>query len=130
MKTITVGQLRQNPTAMLAEVEAGETYRIIRHDHEVARVVLFGAGVALTPRRRSGGSECGAIVDVLALVPVTEGALAAAESVEPRVTTSDAIHLGSIIAAGLDAPVVSHDAGVKSAAARLGYPCHDPVAEE
>lgn len=39
MKSITVGQLRQNPTAMLADVEAGETYLITRHDREIARVV-------------------------------------------------------------------------------------------
>jgi hypothetical protein len=32
VKTITEGQLRQNLTAMLDEVEAGEVYRITRHD--------------------------------------------------------------------------------------------------
>ena len=31
MKTITVGELRQNPTAMLADVEAGEVYRVTRY---------------------------------------------------------------------------------------------------
>ena len=39
MKTITVGQLRQNPTTMLAEVEAGETYSVTRHSREIARIV-------------------------------------------------------------------------------------------
>lgn len=57
MKTITVGQLRQNPTAMLAEVEAGETYRITRHDHEIARVVPLTSGLSLIPRKRAGGSR-------------------------------------------------------------------------
>lgn len=57
MKTITVGQLRQNPTEMLSDVEAGETYRITRHDHEVARVVPLAPGLALIPRRRATGSR-------------------------------------------------------------------------
>ncbi|WP_022881991.1 type II toxin-antitoxin system Phd/YefM family antitoxin [Gryllotalpicola ginsengisoli] len=57
MKTITVGQLRQNPTAMLADVEAGETYTITRHDHEVARVVPLGSGVPLIARKRRSGSR-------------------------------------------------------------------------
>jgi antitoxin (DNA-binding transcriptional repressor) of toxin-antitoxin stability system len=57
MKTITVGQLRQNPTAMLADVEAGETYKITRRDLEVARVVPLSPGVPLTPRKRAAGSR-------------------------------------------------------------------------
>lgn len=57
MKTITVGQLRQNPTEMLAAVEAGETYRITRHDREIAQVVPLASGIALTPRRRATGSR-------------------------------------------------------------------------
>ncbi|HEY0247908.1 MAG TPA: type II toxin-antitoxin system VapC family toxin [Gryllotalpicola sp.] len=69
------------------------------------------------------------ILDVLALIPVTEGVLAAAEAIEPHVKTLDAIHLGSVIASGVDVTIVTHDAGMQAAAARLGYPCHDPVAE-
>lgn len=69
------------------------------------------------------------VLDVLALVPITEGVLAAAEAIEPHVKTLDAIHLGSIIASGLDATIVTHDAGMKAAAERLGYPWHDPVLE-
>ncbi|WP_022881990.1 type II toxin-antitoxin system VapC family toxin [Gryllotalpicola ginsengisoli] len=69
------------------------------------------------------------ILDVLALVPVGAGVLAAAEAIEPHVKTLDAIHLGSVIAAGLDATIVTHDAGMKAAAERLGYPWHDPVDE-
>lgn len=57
MKTITVGQLRQNPTAMLAEVESGETYRITRHDQEIARIVPLAPRLALTPRKRTTGSR-------------------------------------------------------------------------
>ncbi|WP_206446631.1 type II toxin-antitoxin system Phd/YefM family antitoxin [Agrococcus sp. KRD186] len=54
MKTITVGELRQNPTAMLADVEAGETYRITRHNHEVGRIVPPQPGVALVPSKHRG----------------------------------------------------------------------------
>lgn len=67
------------------------------------------------------------LLDVLALVPVTEGVLAAAESIESHIKTLDAIHLGSVIAAGLDATIVSHDAGMLAVAASLGYRTHDPV---
>ncbi len=55
MKTITVGELRQNPTAMLAEVEAGETYRITRHNHEVGRIVPPQSGVPLIPAKHRDG---------------------------------------------------------------------------
>ena len=55
MKTITVGELRQNPTAMLAEVEAGETYRITRHNREVGRIVPPQPGIALVPAKHRDG---------------------------------------------------------------------------
>lgn len=55
MKTITVGELRQNPTAMLAEVEAGETYRITRHNHEVGRIVPPQPGMPLVPAKHRKG---------------------------------------------------------------------------
>lgn len=69
------------------------------------------------------------ILDVLSLVPVTDGVLAAAEAIEPHLKTLDAIHLGSVIAAGLDATIVTHDTGMLAAATALGYPTHDPVTE-
>lgn len=37
--TITVGQLRQNPTRMLDEVQDGETYTITSHGRAIADVV-------------------------------------------------------------------------------------------
>jgi len=56
VKTITVAELRQNPTSALAEVEAGETYRITRHGREIGRIVPPSAsGVPLIPPARSGG---------------------------------------------------------------------------
>ncbi len=39
MKTITVGELRQNPTRALDDVEGGETYVITRHRREIGRIV-------------------------------------------------------------------------------------------
>jgi predicted nucleic acid-binding protein len=70
------------------------------------------------------------ILDVLSLAPITEGVLAAAEAIQPHLKTLDAIHLGSVIAAGLDATIISHDAAMLAAAASLGYPTYDPVAEK
>jgi len=58
VKTITVGQLRQNPTEALAAVEAGETYRITRHRREIGQIVPPApAGVALIPPKRRGGTR-------------------------------------------------------------------------
>lgn len=69
------------------------------------------------------------LVDVLSVVPITDGVLAAAEAIEPHVKTLDAIHLGSVIAAGLDATIVTHDSGMTAAAVAIGYPTLDPVTE-
>ncbi|MDR1387095.1 MAG: type II toxin-antitoxin system Phd/YefM family antitoxin [Propionibacteriaceae bacterium] len=57
MKTITVGQLRQNPTAMLADVEAGEIYQVTRHSHEIARIVPRAHAIELIPRKSRTGSR-------------------------------------------------------------------------
>ena len=61
MKEITVGQLRQNPTAMLAEVEAGGTYTITRHNHVIGRIVPPNAESVLLPAKRQGGSSLASI---------------------------------------------------------------------
>lgn len=61
MKTITVGQLRQNPTAMLAEVEEGEIYQVTRHDQPIARIVPPSHEVELLPRKRRAGSRLSAL---------------------------------------------------------------------
>ena len=49
--------MRQNPTAMLADVEAGETYVITRHDREIARVVPKSHAADLIPPKRRGGTR-------------------------------------------------------------------------
>ncbi|WP_223358611.1 type II toxin-antitoxin system Phd/YefM family antitoxin [Leifsonia sp. ZF2019] len=38
-RNITVGQLRQNPTRMLADVQNGESYVVTSHGHPIADVV-------------------------------------------------------------------------------------------
>lgn len=38
-KTISVGELRQNPTRMLREVKAGATYTVTDHGEPVAEIV-------------------------------------------------------------------------------------------
>jgi predicted nucleic acid-binding protein len=69
------------------------------------------------------------VLDVFSLIPVSEGVLAAAESIEPHLKTLDAIHLGSVIASGIDATIVTHDDNMKVVAERLGYPMYDPMTE-
>lgn len=54
MKSITVAELRQNPTAALADVQAGETYVVTRHRHEIARLIPPAADVDLVPARKPG----------------------------------------------------------------------------
>ena len=57
MKTISVGELRQNPTQMLDDVAGGETYVVTRHNREVARVVPAVPSAAILPPRVTGSSR-------------------------------------------------------------------------
>lgn len=58
MKTITVAELRQNPTRALAEVEGGETYEVTRHRHPIAKLVPYETEVpVLVPARATGGAR-------------------------------------------------------------------------
>lgn len=67
------------------------------------------------------------VLDVVALIPVSDGVLAAAEAIEPPLRTLDAVHLSSIIASGIDATIVTHDRTMLAAAITIGYPTFDPV---
>lgn len=109
--------------AWIDQVTADEEHtvvssRILRT--ELTRVLLR-EGLPVTRRDE--------VMDVLSLVPITEGVLAAAEAIQPHVKTLDAIHIGSVIAAGLDAVIVSHDTSMLAAATALGYQTFDPVIE-
>lgn len=58
VKTITVAELRQNPTAALDDVAHGETYIVTRHRHPVARLVpVDPEPVVLIPAKNPGGSR-------------------------------------------------------------------------
>lgn len=99
-------------------------------EHQVVSSRILRTELTRVLRRESlPVSRRDEVLDVLSLVPVTEGVLAAAEAIQPHVKTLDAVHLGSVIAAGLDAIVVSHDAAMLAAAASLGYRTFDPVTE-
>lgn len=54
MKTITVAQIRQNPTQMIDDVAAGEIYRITRHGVDVGVVVPPSAAPQIVPASRRG----------------------------------------------------------------------------
>ena len=61
MKTITVAELRQNPTAALDDVEAGESYVVTRHRHPIARLVPVEVEpVVITPPKRSAPTNLAA----------------------------------------------------------------------
>ncbi len=57
MKSVTVGQLRQNPTEVLADVEAGATYAITRHSHIIGRIVPPNGPTDVTPPKNPGGAQ-------------------------------------------------------------------------
>ena len=57
MKTISVAELRQNPTEALAAVEAGETYLVTKHRHPIAQLIPVDPALVVIPARRTGGSR-------------------------------------------------------------------------
>ena len=61
MKTISVGELRQNPTQMLDDVASGETYVVTRHSREVARVVPAASSATVMPPRSTTSSRTAAL---------------------------------------------------------------------
>lgn len=69
------------------------------------------------------------VLNHVALVRLTEGILAGAESIADHVKTLDAIHLSSALAIGADTIVVSHDVTLLAVAEGLGFEIHDPLDE-
>lgn len=57
MRTISVGELRQNPTRMLNDVEAGEVYAVTRHNREIARITPTTSSTTAVPPKRPGGAR-------------------------------------------------------------------------
>lgn len=64
MKTITVAELRQNPTEALKAVESGETFLVTRHRHPVAQLSpVDAASVDVIPPRNPDGPRIRDIPD-------------------------------------------------------------------
>lgn len=68
------------------------------------------------------------ILDHVAIIPVTEAILTAAEAITEHVKTLDSIHLASALAAGSETVMISHDDKVKWIAGLLGLSAVDPLA--
>lgn len=54
MKTVSVRELRQNPAAMLREVEAGESYTVTSYNRPIARIEPIVSSTQIIPPKRSG----------------------------------------------------------------------------
>ncbi|MEL4358904.1 MULTISPECIES: type II toxin-antitoxin system Phd/YefM family antitoxin [unclassified Luteococcus] len=54
MKTISVGELRQNPSPMLEAVASGETYRVTRHHQEIAQISPINSSASVVAPRVQG----------------------------------------------------------------------------
>ncbi|PZP16199.1 MAG: prevent-host-death family protein [Brachybacterium faecium] len=59
MRSISVGELRQNPTRMLAEIQAGEVHALKRHNREIAQIVPSASSSRMVPPRRTGRARTG-----------------------------------------------------------------------
>lgn len=59
MRSITVAELRQNPTDALNAVESGETYVVTRHRREIARLVPTDQ-VDVVPPKKTGPASLSA----------------------------------------------------------------------
>jgi antitoxin (DNA-binding transcriptional repressor) of toxin-antitoxin stability system len=77
VKTITAVQFCQSPTAVLADVEAGATYVVTRHNREVAYIIPRTQGIELTSRKRPAGTNLSGLPRrQLKTAPSLEGLLA------------------------------------------------------
>jgi antitoxin (DNA-binding transcriptional repressor) of toxin-antitoxin stability system len=54
MKSISVGELRQNPAPMIAGLEGGEPYALTRHNRRIGTILPAVSSAALIPRKASG----------------------------------------------------------------------------
>lgn len=54
MKSISVGELRQNPAPMIADLEAGEPYALTRHNHLIGTILPAVSSATLIPRKANG----------------------------------------------------------------------------
>ena len=61
MKSISVGELRQNPASMIADLDRGEPYVLTRHNRRIGTIVPVVSSAALLPRKASGPARTCAI---------------------------------------------------------------------
>lgn len=61
MKTISVGELRQNLSAVVADVEAGEVYELTRRRHRVGYIVSAVSSAQIIPRAADSGAQTNSI---------------------------------------------------------------------
>lgn len=61
MKSISVGELRQNPSDMISDVEAGEVYELTRHHHRVGYVVPAVSSAQIIRRAVDAGAKTSSI---------------------------------------------------------------------
>lgn len=110
----------ERPARWLDETSAmpGITFVTSRITRTEITRVLRREGIPVTRRD--------ALIAGVALVPVTDYILAAAEAIESPIKTLDAIHLASAMATGLDPIVVTHDRTMARVAIDLGYAVADP----
>lgn len=61
MKTVSVRELRQNPSQMLRDVEAGESYVITSYNRPIARVEPTASSTQIIPPKRTGRPRLAAL---------------------------------------------------------------------
>jgi antitoxin StbD len=61
MKSISVGELRQNPAAMIADLEGGEPYALTRHNRRIGTIIPVVSSATLIPRKSNGPANTRAI---------------------------------------------------------------------
>lgn len=61
VKSISVGELRQNPTTMIEDVVGGEIYELTRHSQRVGLIVPVVSSAAIIPRSTAGPARTASI---------------------------------------------------------------------
>lgn len=61
MKTVSVGELRQNPTAMIDDLEQGEPYTLTRHSRPVGTIIPVASSTTIIPPKRRGPADTSSI---------------------------------------------------------------------
>jgi len=96
--------------------------------HDVYSSTLLGLELARLLRREGlDPTWAHAVLDRISQVSIDDGVLRVAASIEPHVRSLDAIHLATALMLGSDVALVTHDRGMATAAARLGFATEDPV---